>query len=160
MRRALVALVTLAILGTGAALAVPVPVVSVSDGEARVVSLLRDGEAIEYRYRQSIYGVIVHEQFVRTGDRLDLRRVVAADIRALEYFRWDTAIRREGDAYVTEPPATSVSELVIRVTAAGEQDLRSAAWRLVLRDRFGERVVRVTLGRPALLPTFLGGLVW
>jgi hypothetical protein len=34
-------------------------------------------------------------------------------------------------------------ELVIRITPAGEQALSTSRWRVVLKPRFGETVVRV-----------------
>lgn len=160
MRRALIALVALGFLGTGVAAAILVPVLSVADGEQQYRFLLSDGGRLSYSYRQSIYGVTVVEDFVRHGDRLELRRVSATDIRAIEYFRWDTPIHGVDGSYATEPPATSVSDLVIRITPGGEQRLASDAWTIVLRDRFGDTIVHVTLERAALLTSLVRGLVW
>jgi hypothetical protein len=58
-----------------------------------------------------------------------------------------------------ESPATVAidQELVIRITPAGEQALSTSRWRLDLRPRFGETVVRVRAqDRPWLLAVLEG----
>ena len=97
MRAALVALAALAAVTAGAALAVPVPVLTVSDGTSEFVAPLEDGEPMRFSYRQSIYEVPVFEELQREGDRIALQRVRSSDVRSLEYLRWDGAIKRDGD---------------------------------------------------------------
>ncbi|HET7700454.1 MAG TPA: hypothetical protein VFM06_06270 [Candidatus Limnocylindria bacterium] len=160
MRRARVAVLALVLLGTGMAAAIPVPALTVSDGQRQYHLVLQDGATLAYSYRQSIYGVIVVEEFVRSGDLLELRRVVSDDIRSIEYFRWPTPISSDGRGYATKPPTTVVPELLIRITRSGEQRLRSGDREVELLERFGETIVRVTLGRPALLPSLIQGLTW
>jgi hypothetical protein len=136
---------------TGVAVATPVPVLSVDDGGREVLGRLDDGEAVTYSYRQSIYDVPVHEEFRRSGDALDLLRVRSPDIRSIEYFRWDGEIVRDGDGkWVEDAPASEHLELVIRITTLGQQRISSARWTIDLRDRFGETVVTVRVGRRPL----------
>jgi len=117
---------------TGVALATPVAVLRIDPGGYRYA--LADGERYEYSYEQSIYQVPVIEEHVRDGDML----------RAVEYFRWDGQIRREGDEFVQDAPPNRVPALVIRITTEGQQRLRGASFDVPLRDRFGETVVTVT----------------
>lgn len=139
------------VLTTGVAMATPVPVLAVDDGGREVLGRLDEGEAVTYSYRQSIYDVPVHEEFARSGDALDLLRVRSPDIRSIEYFRWDGEIVRDGDGnWVEAAPASEHPELVIRVTALGQQRISSARWTIDLRDRFGESVVTVRVGRRPL----------
>lgn len=148
------------VLATGVAMATPVPVLSVSDGRRELLVLLVDGGHFSYSYRQSIYDVTVSEEFQRSGDRLDLLRVAASDIRAIEYLRWDTDIRAEGGTFVANAPPAATEELVIRISAGAEQRLSSGDWSVLLRDRFGDTVVRIGLERPGVLPALLRGLTW
>lgn len=127
---------------TGVALATPVAVLRVDPG-GRLVPL-GDGERYEYSYQQSIYQVPVVEEHVRFGDELRITRVRSRDLRAVEYFRWDGQIRREGDEFVQDAPPNHVPALVIRITTEGAQRLRGASFDLALRAEFGETVVTVT----------------
>jgi hypothetical protein len=139
------------VLMTGVAMATPVPVLAVDDGGREVLARLDDGEAVTYSYRQSIYDVPVHEEFTRSGDALDLLRVRSPDIRSIEYFRWDGEIAQDGDGnWVEAAPASEHPELVIRITTLGQQRISSARWTIDLRDRFGESVVTVRVGRRPL----------
>jgi hypothetical protein len=133
-------------------MATPVPVLAIDDGQHEVVARLDDGEAVTYAYRQSIYDVAVQEEFVRAGDALDMRLVRSPDIRSIEYFRWDGKIvqREDGTWAEAAPPPSTHPELVIRITALGQQRLFSSAWSIVLRDLFGESVVTVRAGRRPL----------
>ena len=135
---------------TGVALATPVAVLRVDPG-ARLYALA-DGERYEYSYQQSIYLVPVIEEHVREGDTLRIVRVRSRDLRAVEYFRWDGQIRREGDEFVQDAPPNHVSSLSIRITTEGTQRLRGAAFDISLRPEFGESVVSVT---PASAPRLL-----
>jgi hypothetical protein len=135
---------------TGVALATPVAVLRVDPG-GRLYALA-DGGRYEYSYQQSIYQAPVIEEHVREGDMLRIVRVRSRDLRAVEYFRWDGQIRREGDEFMQDAPPNQVSALTIRVTAEGAQRLRAGGFDLSLRTEFGEAVVSVTpLSVPRLL---------
>jgi hypothetical protein len=139
------------VLLTGAAIAAPVPVVTISGGGAEVVGRLDEGEMLTYSYRQSIYDVPVREEFVRAGDAIDLLRVRSPDIRSVEYFRWDGDITQDADGnWVEDAPPSEHPELVIRVTTLGQQRIATPGWSVVLRDRFGESVVTVRVGHRPL----------
>lgn len=139
---------------------IPVPVLSVTDGRNEFMGLLIEGGHVSYSYRQSVYKVTVYEEFERVGDRLEFRQVRSEDIRAIEYFRWDTPIRQEGSLFVSDPPTSEVGDLVIRISLGAEQRIRAADWRLSMEERFGDAVVRVKIDRPALLVAVARGLVW
>jgi hypothetical protein len=145
-----VALVVVVVVLTGVALATPVAVLRVDPG-GRLYALA-DGVRYEYSYQQSIYVVPVIEEHVRDGDTLRIVRVRSRDLRAVEYFRWDGKIRREGDEFVQDAPPNRVSSLSIRVTTEGTQRLRGAGFDILLRAEFGEVVVSVT---PAFTPRLL-----
>jgi hypothetical protein len=135
---------------TGVALATPVAVLGLDPG-GRVYAL-PDGAGYEYSYQQSIYQVPVIEEHVRAGDLLRIVRVRSRDLRAVEYFRWDGRIRREGDEFVQDAPPDHVSTFAIAVTREGTQRLRGAGFDLVLRAEFGETVVTLT---PMYVPRLL-----
>lgn len=157
MRRGLIALLGALILLTGVALATPVAVLTVSDGTTEFVGPLDDGEGMRYSYRQSIYDAPVWEEFERDGDRIELLRVRSSDIRAIEYFRWDSAIAREKDGWWSSAaPPGDTSELVIRIAPLGQQRIATARWSCDMLDRFGEAVVRVRAERRPLVLTILG----
>ena len=160
MRRALLALAIVALIGTGVGLTTSVPVLSVSGGRNGFIGSLSDGEQFVYSYRQSIYNAAVWEEFVRDGDRLQLLRVGAEDIRAVEYFRWDSPIRQQNEYFVSEAPPTEVAELVIRVAPGAQQRFRSGGWSIFLEERFGDGVISVKLERPPVLLAIARGLVW
>ena len=129
----------------GVALATPVSVLTVSDGVTEFVGSLTRGESLQYSYRQSIYQVIVFEELAREGNGLRIQRVRSSDIRSVEYFGWKGEPARSDGLWTEESPRTVAadSELVIRITPAGEQALSTSRWRVDLRPRFGETVVRV-----------------
>ena len=157
MRRGLIALLGALILVTGVALATPVPVLTLSDGTTEFVGPLDDGEAMRYSYRQSIYDAPVWEEFERDGDRIELLRVRSSDIRAIEYFRWDSAIAHEKDGWWSaEAPPSDGNELVIRIAPLGQQRIATARWSCDMLDRFGETVVRVRAERRPFVLTILG----
>jgi hypothetical protein len=147
--RALALAVAIVVL-TGVAVATPVAVLRVDPGGH--VYPLADGERYEYSYQQSIYVVPVIEEHVREGDTLRIVRVRSRDLRAVEYFRWDGQIRREGDEFVQDAPRQGVSALSIRVTTEGTQRLRGAGFDILLRAEFGEAIVTVT---PSSVPRLL-----
>jgi len=142
---AFVALGAAIVTAAGVALATPVPVLTVSDGVTEFVGTLDREEALQYSYRQSIYEVIVFEELTREGTGLRIQRVRSSDIRSVEYFGWKgEPVQRDG-LWTEESPRTVAvdPELVVRITPAGEQALSTSRWRIVLRPRFGETVVRV-----------------
>ena len=141
------ALLGLALLLTGVALATPVGVLRISPGDVDLP--LADGARYTYGYRQSIYVVPVTEIHERDGERLRIVEARSTDPRAVEYFRWDGALRHDGDLYRQAAPRTTVPALVIRITPDGHQELQGDGWSVDLRDRFGESIVTV---RPVTIP--------
>lgn len=129
----------------GVALATPVSVLTVSDGTNEFVGPLTREEHLEYSYRQSIYQVTVFEELARDGNGLRIQRVRSSDIRSVEYFGWGGEPAQANGLWMEESPRTVAvdPELVIRITPAGEQALSTSRWRIALRPRFGETVVRV-----------------
>jgi hypothetical protein len=138
------------LVSTGVALAAPVAVLRVDPG-GRLYAL-DDGAHYEYSYQQSIYQVPVIEEHVRVGDTVRVVRVRSRDLRAVEYFRWDGEIRRDGDEFVQDAPPNHVAALTLRVTADGAQRLRGEGFDISLRAQFGELVVTVT---PVHMPRLL-----
>lgn len=145
--RALAALLGFAAITTGAALAAPVGVLTVSDGTRTISVPQADGEPLRYSYLQSIYQAPVVEEQERRANGFHVLRVRSPNRQAVEYFRWDGPIRRDGDAYVQDAPPNEVRELVIRITAANVQRLEGARWSIDLPARFGdETLVHVRIG--------------
>jgi len=144
----------------GVALATPVSVLTVSDGVTEFVGTLDREEVLQYSYRQSIYRVTVFEELAREGAGLRIERVRSSDIRSIEYFGWngEPAQSRDGLWVEDSPRTVSVdSELVIRITPAGEQALSTTRWQVVLKPRFGETVVRVRAeDRPWIVALLVG----
>lgn len=154
--RALALAIVIAAL-TGVAFATPVAVLRVDPGGH--VYPLTDGERYEYSYEQSIYQVPVIEEHVRAGDTLQIVRVRSRDLRAVEYFRWDGRIRREGDEFVQDAPPNHVGALAIRITHEGTQRLHGARFDLSLRTQFDEIVVTVTPEHVPALFALLGRMI-
>src|SRR5437867_1053287 len=122
------AVLAAAVLVTGVALATPVPVLATGDGGREVLTPLDEGEPLTYSYRQSIYDVLVYEEFVRHGDAIDLLRVRSPDIRSIEYFRWDGDIVQGSDGmWAEEAPPSEHAELVIRIAPLGQQQIGRAS---------------------------------
>ena len=142
---AFVALGAAIVTAAGVALATPVPVLTVSDGVTEFVGTLEREDALHYSYRQSIYEVTVFEELAREGTGLRIERVRSSDIRSLEYFGWKGEPVQWDGLWTEESPRTVAvdPELVVRITPAGEQALSTTRWRIDLRPRFGETVVRV-----------------
>ena len=142
---AFVALGAAILTAAGVALATPVSVLTVSDGASEFVGTLDRDETLRYSYRQSIYQVTVLEELAREGTGLRIQRVRSSDIRSVEYFGWKSE-PEQADGLWTEESPRSVAvdpQLVIRITPAGEQALSTSRWRVDLRPRFGETVIRV-----------------
>ena len=144
----------------GVALATPVAVLSVGDGTTEFVAALDQNEPLTYSYHQSIYQVPVYEELAREGPGLRIERVRSPDIRSVEYFGWKGEPTQEANGlWMEESPATVAMdpELVIRITPAGEQAFSTSRWRLDLRPRFGETVVRARAeDRPWLVAVLEG----
>jgi hypothetical protein len=142
---AIVALGAAIVTAAGVALATPVSVLTVSDGTSEFVRTLDREEALQYSYRQSIYQVTVLEELARDGTGLRIQRVRSSDIRSVEYFGWNGEPRLSEGLWTEESPRTVAvdPELVIRITPVGEQALSTSRWRVVLKSRFGETVIRV-----------------
>ena len=142
---AIVALGAAIVTAAGVALATPVSVLTVSDGAHEFVGALDRAEPLQYSYRQSIYEVTVFEELARDGTGLRIQRVRSRDIRSVEYFGWKGEPTQSDGLWTEESPPTVAAdtELVIRITPAGEQALSTSRWRVVLKPRFGETVVRV-----------------
>ena len=142
---AFVALGAAIVTAAGVALATPVSVLTVSDGPNEFVGTLAPEESLQYSYRQSIYQVTVFEELARDGTGLRIQRVRSSDIRSVEYFGWEGEPSQSNGLWTEESPGTVAvdPELVIRITPAGEQALSTSRWRVVLKPRFGETVVRV-----------------
>jgi len=138
---------------TGVALATPVPVLALGDGSHEVVAGLDEGEALTYSYRQSIYGVLVYEEFVRHGDAIDLLRVRSPDIRSIEYFHWDGDPSKDADGlWAQDAPRSEHAELVVRIAPQGQQKLTTLRWSYALLPLFGETVVTIRVAhRPFAL---------
>jgi hypothetical protein len=144
--RAIFALLGLVTIATGAALAAPVGVLTASDGARDLTVPLGDGERLHYSYLQSVYQAPVVEEQERRANAFHVLRVRSPDFRAVEYFRWDGPVRRDGDAFVQDAPPNEVPQLVIRITAANLQRLEGAHWSIDLPAQFGdEALVRVEL---------------
>ena len=142
---ALVALGAAILTAAGVALATPVSVLTVSDGATEFVGTFGREEPLQYSYRQSIYQVTVFEEIARDGTGLRIQRVRSSDLRSIEYFGWKGEPAQTDGLWTEESPRTVAvdPELVIRITPAGEQALSTSRWRVDLRPRFGETVVRV-----------------
>jgi hypothetical protein len=143
----------------GVALATPVPVLTVSNGVTEFVGTLDHHEALQYSYRQSIYEVTVIEELAREGNGLRIQRVRSSDVRSVEYFGWKGEPAQRDGLWTEESPRTVAAdpELVVRVTPAGEQALSTSRWRVVLKPRFGETVVRVRAEDRPWIVALLGG---
>ncbi len=142
--RAVFAFLGFVTIATGAALAAPVGVLTASDGRRDLTVPLGEGERFRYSYLQSVYEAPVVEEQERRANGFHVLRVRSPELRAVEYFRWDGPVRRDGDTYVQDAPPSEVRQLVIRITAANVQRLEGAYWAIDLPAQFGdETLVRV-----------------
>ena len=101
----------------------------------------------------------VYEEFSRGPGGFAYLEVRSPDIRSIEYFGWrGVEPHRAADGlWAAYPPTSEVPDLLIRVTPAGQQRLRTARWTLELRPAFGETVVHVTATRRPLVLALLEG---
>ncbi len=151
-RTALAALALGVIVTTGAAAAAPVDILRATDGRTECVAPLADGATFHYRYIQSIYEKPVVEDLERRDGRITVRRIHSTELRAVEYYRWDTPIGRDGDIYVQEAPPYSTDRLTIRVSPPYAQRVDGSGWACDLEALFPGQIVTVdTETRPAAL---------
>jgi hypothetical protein len=93
----------------------------------------------------------VTEDLARDGDRIVMLRAHSADIRAVEYFRWDGTIRRDPDGYVQDAPPYETDRLTIRISPQYGQRIDGPGWSCDLPALFGDGIVTVRpFVRPAL----------
>lgn len=150
-RAALAALALGVIVTAGAAAAAPADVLRATDGRAECVAPLAEGATFHYRYIQSIYEKPVVEDLERRDGRIAVRRIRSTELRAVEYYRWDTPIRRDRDTYVQEAPPYSTDRLTIRVSPPYAQRVDGPGWACDLEALFPGEIVTVDPGtRPAL----------
>ena len=148
--RALTAPIVFGLVATGAALAAPVPVLTLRSADRSLTMSLADGAPFTSSYTQSIYKAPVVEELERRADAIHLLRVRSTDRRAVEYFGWTGPIHSEDGWYVEDAPPNVVTQLVIRTTAGYDQRITDASMSVRLAPRFGDEV-RVTV-RPAAVP--------
>lgn len=141
----------------GMVLATPVPVITVADGRSQFVARLEDREGYAYSYTSSVYDAPVFEQHRRIDDHLSVMSVRSTDIRAVEYFRWESEVSLMAGAYEQRAPPNEVRLLTIRVTPAYHQRLSGARWSVDLAQWFGDGVVHVSAQRLPLLDALLQG---
>jgi hypothetical protein len=141
----------------GAILAVPVPALTLTDGQSQVVERLYDGGSYVYSYINSVYETPVEEEHVRHGDLVSIAGVRSPDIRAVEYFRWFGEPVRAGAFWHQAAPANEAPRLTIRVTPRYEQRIAGNGWDVDLAAAFGDGVVTVTPSRVPLAVAVLHG---
>jgi hypothetical protein len=146
-----------ALLLLGVVLALPVPVLTLTDGRSQVVERLDDGDAYVYSYVNSIYEATVEEQHVRRGDALQITSVQSADIRAVEYFRWEGEPVSDGALWRQQAPTNETPRLAIRVTPRYAQRIVGDGWAVDLAATFGDEVVSATPSRMPLAMALLHG---
>ena len=142
---ALLALALGLIVTTGAAAAAPVSVIRATDGARDCVAPLDDGATFHYRYIQSMYEKPVVEDLVVRGNQIAVLRIHSTELRAVEYYRWDTPIRKEGDAFVQESPGYATRRLAIRVSPPYAQRIDGEGWSCDLEALFPDELVSVSV---------------
>jgi hypothetical protein len=142
-RAALAALALVVIVTTGAAAAAPVDIVRATDGRRDCVAPLAEGAIFHYRYIQSMYEKPVVEDLQRRSGRIAILRIHSTELRAVEYYRWDTPIRAVGDAFVQEAPPYSTAKMVIRVSPPYAQRIDGTGWSCDLEALFPDEIVTV-----------------
>jgi hypothetical protein len=85
----------------------------------------------------------VVEDLVRRGDRIAVLRIHSSELRAVEYYRWDTPIRHDGEAYVQEAPPYDTDRLTIRVSPPYAQRIDGEGWSCDLEALFPGEIVTV-----------------
>jgi hypothetical protein len=130
-----------------------VSVLSLTDGHTHLDLRLDDGETYIYSYLNSIYNAPVEEHHIRTNNgNLSIVSVRSTSYQAVEYFRWDSDIRRVADAWEQTAPPNQVRSLSIRVSPQYRHRLTSVRWTVDLGEKFGDGIVDVS---PERLPVYL-----
>lgn len=142
-----VALALFLLVGTGVALAAPVPVLRLEGGGAVVELPLGDAELFRYEYVQSIYEAPVVETLAVRAGALRLVEVRTRDRRVIEYLRWPGEPEPDGEDFRQASPANSMRELRLQVTASGRQRILAGGMDLPLERAFGHGVVVISPSR-------------
>lgn len=152
MRWALARALFLPLGGAVAAALWPVRALEVVDLDRdRLVAVYPAGP-FQLRYRHSVYGGLVWEQFTVVGTEVLLDSVEAEQEAALEYYGLPQRVTRLAGRYRLSPVGQRLGELVVRATATGERTLvvRRTSIPLYGEGREGHRVrirvVRVPAG--------------
>ena len=144
---AAVALALFLLVGTGVALAAPVPVLRL-EGTAALLELpLSEGEPIRYAYIQSIYEAPTIETLMVQDGVLRLIEVRTSDRRVIEYLRWPGEPDQDSEGFRQAAPDTPMRELRLQVTESARQRLLLAGTEISLERTFGHGVVVI---RPSL----------
>ena len=149
-RAALTALALGLLVTTGAVAAAPVSVIRATDGARECAAALGDGATFHYRYIQSMYEKPVVEDLVARGRDIAVLRIHSTELRAVEYYRWDTPIRKEGDTFVQESPGYATPRLAIRVSPPYAQRIDGDGWSCDLQALFPGELVTVSLETRAI----------
>ncbi|MFN3285400.1 MAG: hypothetical protein ACK45F_03890 [bacterium] len=152
MKRALARALFLPLGGAVAAALWPVRALEVVDLDRdRLVAVYPAGP-FQLRYRHSVYGGLVWEQFTAVGTELFLDSVEAEQEAALEYYGLPGRITRAAGRYRLSPVGQRLGELVVRATATGQRTLMVGHTSLRLHEEGREghrvriRVVRAPAG--------------
>lgn len=143
---AAVALALFVLVGTGVALAAPVPVLRLEGNAALLEFGVADGERIRYAYLQSIYEAPTVETLAVESGLLRLVDVRTSDRRVIEYLRWPGEPEPDGEGFRQTAPDTRMRELRLQVTG-GHQRLLIGDAEVLLERTFGHGVVVI---RPSL----------
>jgi len=139
------------------ALAAPIPVLTIGYGTRQATFWLDEDQTYVLSYVSSLYGAPVEELHYRKGDRLMVASVRSPDIRAVEYFRWESRIYQLDDKYVQFAPPNGVARLSIQVTPAYQLRIATAHRAIDLGEVFGETRVEVAPQRLPVLTALLFG---
>jgi hypothetical protein len=132
----LVVLTAVVFIGTGALAPVPFLLLDVADGR-QVHLALPDGEFI-YRYRHSVYDVLVEERFQVTPNGLRQIEIQSADRRALEYYGLPYEPRARGALLVMPGSPDAMREIPLLVLRDQEQAIAIGARRFDLSREIGD----------------------
>jgi hypothetical protein len=103
------------------------------------------GEVVRLRFRHSLWGSLVEEDFRVAADGFELVRLRYAEARLAEYYGHEAA-RREGDWWVIEGDGRRLRTLTLRGSRESELELLLGSERIALWDR-GEpgRAIRLSV---------------
>src|SRR5439155_14035866 len=149
-RAALTALALGLLVTTGAVAVAPVSVIRATDGARECAAALGDGAMFHYRYIQSMYEKPVVEDLVARGRDIAVLRIHSTELRAVEYYRWDTPIRKEGDTFVEESPGSGTRGPRTRWTRPIPHRFDGAGWTWDLQALFPGELVMVSVETRAI----------